>query len=128
MKYIVDSTKPVTETVEALKEAVARHQFGVLNVQDLQATLKGKGFDLDNGCVVLDICNPKQAMNVLNQDMAMSLALPCRVAVFSESGRTHIGMISPESMLGALSDDPSLKQVAVDVEDALKQMINEAAG
>lgn len=128
MKYIVESGKPVFEAVEALKEAVARHQFGVLNVQDLQATLQGKGFDLDRACVVLDICNPKQAMKVLNQDMAVSLALPCRVAVFSESGKTHLGMISPQAMLSALSDDPSLREVAVEVENALKQMIDEAAG
>jgi uncharacterized protein (DUF302 family) len=126
MKYIVETPKSVEQAVSDLQAAVVRHQFGVLHTYDLQETLKKKGVDFPNACRILEICNPQQANKVLMEDMQMNLALPCRVSVYSEKGKTKIGMIRPTAMLKTLSDSPKLAQIAKEVETAIIAMIEEA--
>ena len=126
MKYIVDSSKSVSQAQTDLEDAVKRHSFGVLHTYDLKETLHNKGFDLENECRILEICNPQKAKSVLDSDMSMNMALPCRVSVYSEGGKTKIGMLSPKTLLESLSDSEALMDVAEEVEDAIKQMIDEA--
>jgi len=54
------------------------------------------------------------------------MALPCRVSVYAEGGKTKIGMMKPSAMLKMLSDSPALSRVAQEVEEAIIQMIAEA--
>ena len=126
MKYIVETPKSVEQAVADLQAAVQRHMVGVLQIHNLQETLKKKGVDFPNACQILEICNPQRAKEVLTEDMELNMALPCRVSVYSEGGRTKIGMIKPTTMLKALSDSPSLARVAQDVEEAITKMIDEA--
>jgi len=58
--------------------------------------------------------------------MELNMALPCRVSVYSEKGKTKIGMIRPAAMLKSLSDSPKLAQIANEVEGAIIAMIQEA--
>ena len=126
MKYIVETRKSVEQAVADLQAAVQRHNFGVLHIHNLQETLKKKGVDFPNACQILEICNPQKAKEVLTEDMDLNMALPCRVSVYSEGGRTKIGMIKPTAMLKALSDSPSLARTAQEVEEAVTKMIDEA--
>lgn len=126
MKYIAETAKSVEQAAADLQAAVARHKFGVLHIHDLQETLRKKGIDFPNACQILEICNPQNAKDVLMEDMDLNMALPCRVSVYSEKGRTRIGMIRPTAMLKALSDSPRLSQIAKEVEDAVIIMIGEA--
>jgi uncharacterized protein (DUF302 family) len=126
MYYIVDTDKPFEQASADLQAAVVRHKFGVLHVHDLGATLRGKGVAFAEQCHILEVCNPAQASKVLSADMRLNMALPCRISVFTDGGRTRLGLISPAAMLGALSDDPSLAQVAAEVEVATKAMVDEA--
>ena len=126
MYYIVDSTKPFSQAATDLEEAVKRNGFGVLHVHDLAATLRGKGFPFEEECKVFEVCNPGQASKVLATDMRLNMALPCRISVYTEQGKTKIGLIRPEPMLSSLSDDAGLAQVAKEVEEKTIQMVNEA--
>lgn len=126
MKYIVETPKSVEQAVADLQTAVQRHSFGVLHVHNLQETLKKKGIDFPNACQILEICNPQRARDVLSEDMDLNFALPCRVSVYSERGKTKIGMMKPTAMLKALSDSPALASVAEDVERSIIEMIQEA--
>ena len=126
MKYIVETQKSVEQAVADLQAAVQRHKFGVLHIHNLQETLKKKGVDFPNACQILEICNPQNAKEVLTEDMDMNMALPCRVSVYSDRGKTKIGMIKPASMLKELSDSPALARVAEEVEEAMIKMIGEA--
>jgi uncharacterized protein (DUF302 family) len=108
--------------------AVKAHQLGVLHVHDLGNTLRSKGIAFAEQCKVFEVCNPGQAAKVLSNDMSMNMALPCRISVYTEKGKTKIGMIRPEPMLGMLSQNPELGVIAAEVEAATKQMIDEAAG
>ena len=126
MKYIVDTNKSVEQAVADVETAAKDHQFGVLHVHNLQQTMKNKGVDLANECQVLEICNPHKALAVLSADMSLNMALPCRISVYTENGRTKIGMIRPKSMLAMLSDSTELMQVADEVEAATIAIIEQA--
>lgn len=126
MKYVVESDKTVAQATEDLRAAVERHGFGVLHEYDLQATLAGKGYELENECRILEICNPGQALDVLSRDMDMNIMLPCRVSVYSDHGRTRIAMARPTLMLRQLSESPGLMDVAEEVEQKTTAMIEDA--
>lgn len=127
MYYIIETSKSFEKAVEDLDAAVKAHQFGVLHVHDLGNTLRSKGVDFSEQCKVFEVCNPVQAGKVLAADMSMNMALPCRISVYTEKGKTLIGMIRPEPMLGMLSKDPALNAVATEVEAETRLMIDEAA-
>jgi len=126
MYYTVSSGKPFDQAVADLDAAVRRHQFGMLHVHDLGATLRSKGQVFVGECKVFEVCKPSQAANVLASDRRLNMALPCRISVYTEDGETRIGMIEPEWILGALSRDPALGVIAHEVGDATRQMIDEA--
>ncbi|WP_373017853.1 DUF302 domain-containing protein [Thiomicrorhabdus sp.] len=126
MYYVVESNKSFEQAATDLDTAVKNHGFGVLHVHDLGATLRSKGFDFAEQCQVFEVCNPGQASKVLATDMRLNMALPCRISVFTEKGQTKIGLIKPAEMLATLSQDPTLAQVAQEVEEKTMQMVDEA--
>ena len=126
MYYIVESGKSFDQASVDLESAVKRLGFGVLHIHDLGATLRSKGIDFKGECRVFEVCNPGQAAKVLASDMRLNMALPCRISVFTDQGKTKIGLIKPVQMLSALSKDPALLQVAREVEDKTIQMVDEA--
>lgn len=126
MRYVVETGKSVENALEDLKEAVARHRFGVLNELDLGKTLESKGHPIDNACYILDVCNPVQAEKVLNDDMGMNVALPCRMTVYEEKGNTWFGMVRPTDLITGLSDSSALRQVAEEVEETMKAIMEDA--
>lgn len=126
MYYIAESAKPFEQAATDLENAVKRNGFGVLHIHDLGSTLRSKGVAFDQQCKIFEVCNPQQASRVLGTDMRLNMALPCRISVYTEQGRTMIGMISPSAILAALSTNPVLAQVAAEVEAMTRQMIDEA--
>lgn len=126
MYYIVESTKPFELAAADLDAAVKKHGFGVLHVHDLGITLRSKGMPFAEQCRVFEVCNPAQAAKVLAADMRINMALPCRISVYTENGKTMLGLIKPVAMLTALSDDPSLAAVAQEVEAATMRMVDAA--
>jgi uncharacterized protein (DUF302 family) len=126
MYYIVESTKSFEQASADLDAAVKRHDFGVLHVHDLGATLRSKGIAFDEQCRVFEVCNPAQAARVLSADMRLNMALPCRISVFTEKGKTKLGLITPVKMLSSLSQDPALLEVAREVEEKTIRMVDEA--
>ena len=115
-QYIAETTKSPAQAVTDLQAAVKQHGYGVLHIYDLKETLASKGFDLPNACHILDVCNPKQAVAVLTADMGMNIALPCRISVYQDGGKTLIGMVRPTVLLASLSRSENLKTIAAQVE------------
>ncbi|MGB5133135.1 MAG: DUF302 domain-containing protein [Steroidobacteraceae bacterium] len=126
MYYIVETGKSFDQASADLELAVKHHGFGVLHVHDLGATLRSKGITFDEQCKVFEVCNPVQAAKVLSTDMRLNMALPCRISVFTENGKTRIGLIKPVQMLAALSQDAALAQIAREVEEKTIRMVDEA--
>ena len=126
MYYIVETEKSFGQASADLDSAVKRHGFGVLHVHDLGSTLRSKGIAFEEQCKVFEVCNPAQAAKVLSTDMRLNMALPCRISVFTDKGRTKIGLIKPAQMLSALSQEAALVQVSEEVEAKTIQMVDEA--
>jgi uncharacterized protein (DUF302 family) len=75
---------------------------------------------------IFEACNPHQAKKVLEANLAISTALPCRISVYEEGGITKLATIKPTALI-ALYATPELKAVAEDVETTLECIMAEAA-
>ena len=126
MCYMIETDKSFDQASIDLESAVKRHNFGVLHVHDLGTTLRSKGIVFDEQCKIFEVCNPGQAAKLLSTDMRLNMALPCRISVFTEKGKTKIGLIKPGQMLSALSQDVALVDVAKEVEEQTIEMVEEA--
>ncbi|MEW6704796.1 MAG: DUF302 domain-containing protein [Pseudomonadota bacterium] len=126
MYYVVQTPKRFEDAADDLRSAVESHGFGVLHVHDLGSTLRSKGVVFSEDCKVFEICNPRLAGEVLAVDMRLNMALPCRISVYTERGATRIGLIRPSPMLEDLSDDPRLREIAREVEEQARQMVDES--
>ncbi len=121
------SSKHTPEEVEqSLREAAQRHKFGVLHVLDLKNTLHDKGIELDNEVRIYDVCNPLAASHALHQDMATATVLPCRIAIYSNTGGCAIATVKPTDLFAATGLQHS-ETLARDVEQELLAIIDEAA-
>lgn len=126
MLHIVESRKPLQRVAADLEAAVARHKFGVLGVHDLRAKMAEKGVPFDRECRIFEVCNPHQARTVLERNLEISTALPCRISVYEDRGVTKLATIKPTDMI-ALYPNPELKDVAAEVEETLVAIMEEAA-
>ena len=126
MYYIVETDKSFDQASADLDSAVKRLGFGVLHVHDLGTTLRSKGIAFEEDCKIFEVCNPVQAAKVLATDMRLNMALPGRISVVTERGKTKIGLIKPVQMLSALSQDAALAQIAKEVEARTIEMVDEA--
>lgn len=127
MYYIVDSSKTFEQATRDLEAAVSRNDFGVLHIHDLGKALRGKGEAFAEQCKVFEICNPQYAARVMADDVRLNMALPCRISVYTDGGKTRIGMVEPRDVLSTLSVDPRMDWIAREVGNATRQMIDEAA-
>jgi len=126
MYYIADTDKSFEQACMDLESSVTRNDFSVLHVHDLGKTLRAKGITFAQQCKIFEVCNPRHAANVLANDMRLNMVLPCRISVYTDQGKTKIGIIKPAQMLSALSDHPSLIQIAEEVESSIIQMVDQA--
>lgn len=126
MLIVKESSKTVQEIEKVFAEVATRHKFGVLETYNLRQKLNDKGVPFDRECLVFEVCNPQQAGKVLKGNIAIATALPCRIAVYQEDGRTKIATIKPTALLG-LFPNPELKPVAEEVERVIAQIINDLA-
>ncbi|MBN8420004.1 MAG: DUF302 domain-containing protein [Verrucomicrobia bacterium] len=118
--------KTVKETAEALHAAVPAHKFGVMQVHDLKETMWKKGVEFEHECLIFEVCQPEQAKKVLEEDMSISTALPCRISVYEKGGKTTLATLKPTKLLG-LFNAPQLNDTAAEVEAVLVKIMTEAA-
>ena len=124
IKMSTDNT--VSGAAAALQTAVQSNHFGVMQVHNLKETMTKKGVEFAHECLIFEVCQPQQAKKVLDADMSVSTALPCRIAIYEEGGKTVLATIKPTKLL-AMFNAPQLKEVAQDVEDTIVKIMQEAA-
>ena len=126
MLLIVESKKPLEQVAKDLEEAVTRHKFGVLGVHDLKATMAKKGVAFARECRIFEVCNPHQAKKVLETNLEISTALPCRISVYEDGGVVKLATIRPTTMI-ELYATPGLAEVAKEVEASLEAIMADAS-
>ncbi|WP_394794640.1 DUF302 domain-containing protein [Armatimonas sp.] len=123
IKFSTD--KALSEAAAALQVAVAANHFGVMQVHNLKETLVKKGVEFAHECLIFEVCQPQQAKTVLDQNMGISTALPCRISLYEEGGKTILATLKPTTLL-AMFNTPQLEAVAQEVEDTLIKIMTEA--
>ena len=122
----LSTDKTVTEAAAALQAAVQANHFGVMQVHNLKETMNKKGVEFNSECLIFEVCHPQQAKKVLEQDMSVSTALPCRISIYEEEGKTVLATLKPTTLL-AMFNVPQLEIVARDVENTIVKIMKEAA-
>jgi uncharacterized protein (DUF302 family) len=122
--YIREAEGTAVDAGRRLEAAVKAHQFGVLGVIDLQAKMKEKGVEFAHACLIYEVCNPQRAKEVLEQDMSVSTALPCRISVYEDAGKVKVATLLPTQVLGMLTAT-DLGTVAEEVERTIVAIVDE---
>lgn len=120
--YEKSTGKNLTDAIGSLTSNLKENGFGVLWQLNFKDKLREKGLELRDDFVVLEVCNPKQAKEVLDQNIHIGYVLPCKMVVRTENDKTYIGMASPEVLLG-LFESPELAEAAEKVGEALRNSI-----
>lgn len=118
--------KSVTAAADALQAAVTANHFGVMHVHNLKETMAKKGVAFAHECLIFEVCQPQQAKKVLEENMSVSTALPCRISIYEEGGKTILVTMKPTVML-EMFHTPQLAEVAQEVEDTMVKIMQEAA-
>ena len=126
MLITVSTDKTVSEAATALQAAVEANHFGVMQVHNLKETMTKKGVQFAPECLIFEVCQPQQAKKVLDQNMSVSTALPCRISIYEEGGKTILATLKPTTLL-AMFNTPQLKGVAQEVENTIVKIMKEAA-
>ena len=117
--------KTVSDTAAALEAAVQAHHFGVMQVHNLKETMVKKGVEFARECLIFEVCQPQQAKKVLDQNMSVSTALPCRISIYEEGGQTILATLKPTTLL-AMFNTPQLAGVAQEVEATIIAIMEDA--
>ena len=121
----LSTDKTVSEAAAALQAAVQANNFGAMQVHNLKETMAKKGVEFARECLIFEVCQPQQAKKVLDQNMSISTALPCRISVYEEGGKTILATLKPTTLL-AMFNAPQLEGVAREVEDTIVKIMKEA--
>ncbi|MBY8909242.1 DUF302 domain-containing protein [Salinicoccus roseus] len=116
--YTVETDKLIEEAVSSLEASLKEEKFGVLWHFDIKETLESKGLEFEQPYRVLEVCNPQEAKNVLEENQMVGYFLPCKIVVYEDGGTTKIGLPKPTALIEMVNDD-ALKQFVQDIEDRL---------
>jgi uncharacterized protein (DUF302 family) len=120
------TNKTVSEAAAALQTAVQANHFGVMQVHNLKETMTKKGVEFARECTIFEVCQPQQAKKVLDENISASTALPCRISLYEEGGKTVLATLKPTTLL-AMFNTPQLAGIASEVEDTIVKIMKEAA-
>lgn len=113
------------ETVQRVRDELAKEGFGVLTEIDVAATLKKK-LDVDfRRYVILGACNPPLAHKALSTEIEIGLLLPCNVVVYEadQAGKTTVSIMDPVAIL-PLVKKPGVDTLAADVRGRLRRVLD----
>lgn len=123
--YEVKTNKNFSTAVEDLKKSLSENNFGVLWELNFKDKLQEKGLDFHQNFKVLEVCNPKQAKEVLDLHVEAGYFLPCKMVVYEKENSVFMGMMRPTSMIGLFGQN-ELLSIAQQVETVLKKALDDA--
>ena len=92
----------------------------VISVIDAQANLKKIGAEI-KGNKILEVFNPKLAIDVFNNDLRAGIVPPLRIYIYEESGKTHV---AAQSAVELFSQYNGLEELARRVDQMLDSVTN----
>lgn len=126
MFITVRSRKSLGDVRQRFEEAAADRKFGVQGVHNITANLQSKGLSFDRRLYVYEVCNPGSAKKVLDTNIRIATALPCRVSIYTDGKDVVLETLKPTVMLKMFSE-PTLEDTAREVETVIGEILKEAA-
>jgi uncharacterized protein (DUF302 family) len=123
--YTIETKKSVKEAISSLETVLKEDGFGVLWQFNIQEKLREKGIEFEKQFMVLEVCNPKEAKKVMEENSLAGYFLPCKLVVYIENDITKIGMPKPTALIALVSDE-HLSKFALDIEKRLINCIDKA--
>ncbi|ARK30666.1 DUF302 domain-containing protein [Halalkalibacter krulwichiae] len=123
--YTIETSNTMEDTIEKLKATLMEEKFGVLWEFDIQAKLQEKGLEFNEPYKVLEVCNPHEAKRVLDKNKMVGYFLPCKIVVYTDQGKTKIGMPKPSALIQNVNDE-KLNEIALDIEKRLMSAIDKS--
>ena len=128
MSYTIDRTikdADFEQVDERIRKSLADRGFGVLTEIDVKSTMKKK-LDVDMDAYrILGACNPNMAHQAIGMEPRVGAMLPCNVILRQVEGGVEISAIDPVASMAAI-DNPTLKEVAGQVREMLKEAVEAA--
>jgi uncharacterized protein (DUF302 family) len=113
------------QALELARAVLKDHGFGVVTELDVQQTMQEKLDKEYRPYVILGVCNPHFAHDVLEAEPDLGLMLPCNVAVYQEApGEQIIEAVSPLAIV-QVADNPEVAAVAAVVQTKLEAAMEE---
>lgn len=123
--FTLKTSLGIDEVVSSLETSLKEDGFGILWDFDLTGKLQEKGMDFNTPYRVLEVCNPKEAEQVLNENKMVGYFLPCKIVVYEEDGETFVGMPRPTALIDFINNQ-KLSDLASDIEKRLTTSIETA--
>jgi glutaredoxin/uncharacterized protein (DUF302 family) len=117
LAYFRKSKYSLDETFKNLYQEASKSGLLVLGRTQLPS---GKG-------TVLNICNSTWMENLIASDASLIGLLPCSIVVLEKDGEVKVGVGSP-AILGSITKNPAIGEIAAKAEKTLKNLINSASG
>ena len=121
LSYKLTSEKPFDEVVKNIENNSVDNMFRVLHVHDVKQTLLEKGFERAP-LKIIEVCNAGFAYNALNKTVDVAMFMPCKFVVAEIEGNTEVTLSRP-SMISEMLPDAGLEELAEQVEDTLKKVM-----
>ncbi|MEW6051942.1 MAG: DUF302 domain-containing protein [Candidatus Zixiibacteriota bacterium] len=122
--YTLKTDKTMDSVLAAIEKLVPEHNFRILHIHDVQATLAEKGFQRDP-LKIVEVCNSKFAHEALKKEMDVALFMPCRITVYTEGTKTVVSLGRP-TMIGQMMPKAGLESLAAEVEATLIKVMKAA--
>ena len=119
------TTKSFEKALEDLRQALMERKFGVLWELNFKDKFAEKGFDYGKNHMILEVCNPRIAIDILNAQPDMAYFLPCKMMIRDDGGSVVLGMIKPEALVEIMGED-KIREAALIVEKTLWEAIEAA--
>lgn len=117
--------RPIAVLVDELTKSLGKRGFGVLSNLNLKNIIKQKlGEDIDD-YVVLDVCSPAHALRAIRSHKEAGLVLPCKIIAYLDNHETILSLYRPTSAVGISETFSDLFLLAEEVEEQLKESMNE---
>jgi len=110
------------EAVARCRAELAKAGFGVLTEIDLAAKLEEKlGVEIPPN-LILGACHPPSAYRSVSAVPAVTVLLPCNVAIAVEERGTVVRAMNPEAVMELLAD-PVIDEIAREIADRLRGVV-----
>ncbi len=123
----VTSKHSFDEIGKRLETVAKKYKYGVVGTHALSEALKKKKFDIGKRLTIYEVCSAGKAAEILKTDIIFATALPCRVAVWEEGGKTVIAMLTPSQLASLMKLSPAAQKVVDKATKEITAIINETA-